>query len=181
MTDAPESDALYLELVDRVARGKPTPWRLDKRYPTEGSPEARYSGGDRQALLWEVYLAAKEDRALEQWAAAAIRSLMLRVFAGRVEDWNDEFGTPLAKKSRQKGSGIKGVYGRGHRRWASTLVRLWRRGRELIAAGRKVDYDFYADLGDEFDLHEDDVKKYYWQPMQKFVKTYCREYLKTGG
>jgi len=45
MTDAPESDALYLELVDRVARGKPTPWRLDKRYPTEGSPEARYSGG----------------------------------------------------------------------------------------------------------------------------------------
>src|SRR5215831_3947068 len=111
MTDARENDPLYLELVERVARGKPTPWRLDKRYPTEGSPEARYLGGardgDRQAPLWEVYLAAKEDRPLERWAATAIRKLMLRLFNGRVEDWNNEFGTPLAKKSLKKESKSK--------------------------------------------------------------------------
>jgi len=69
MTDARETDPLYLELVDRVARGEPTPWRLDLRYPTEGPPEVRYRGGardgDRQALLWEVYIAATENRAVE--------------------------------------------------------------------------------------------------------------------
>jgi hypothetical protein len=186
VTDALEKDPLYLEIVDRVARGKPTPWRLDKRYPTEGTPEVRYRGGardgDRQALLWEVYLAAKEDRPLEQWAATAIHSLMLRLFAGRVEDWNDVFGTPLANKRLKKGSNVKGVYGLAHRRWASTLVRLWRRGQELIADGRSINDDFYADLGEEFDIKSgDDVKKNYWQPMQKFVKTYCPEHLKTGG
>jgi hypothetical protein len=177
---------LYLEIVDRVARGKPTPWRLDKRYPTEGTPEVRYRGGardgDRQALLWEVYLAAAEDRALEQWAATAIRKLMLRVFRGRVEDWNNEFGTPLAKKSLNRESKARGVYGRSHRIWADTMVPLWRHGQKLIAKGRKINYDFYAELGEEFRISADDVKKMYWQPMQKFVKTYCPEYLVvTGG
>jgi hypothetical protein len=186
MTDAPEKDELYLEIVRRVARGEPTPWRLDLRYPAEGPPEVRYRNGardgDRQALLWEVYLAAAEDRALQQWAAAAIRKLMLRLFNGRVEDWNNELGTPLAKKSLKKGSNVKGVYGRAHRMWAETMVPLWRRGQELIADGRSINDDFYAELGEEFDIKSiDDVKKNYWQPMQKFVKTYCPEYLKTGG
>jgi len=108
-------DALYLEMIRCVARGEGTPHRLDERYPTRGTPEHRYRGGerdgDRQALLWEVYLAADESRPLEEWAATAIRSLMTRVFFGCVEDWNKEFGTPLAKKSTKKRSDVKGVYG----------------------------------------------------------------------
>ena len=155
MTNAPEDDPLYLEIVRRVAHGLPTPWRLDKRYPTEGAPKDRYRDGrrdgDKQALLWEVYLAAENDRPLEPWAAAAFRNLMRRVFAGRVEDWSKEFGTPLAKKSLKKGSKVKGVYGRPHRTRTETIVPLWRHGRKLIANGRKINDDFYEDLGEELD------------------------------
>ena len=190
MTDALEKNALYLEIVRRVARGLPTPWRLDKRYPTEGPPEARYRGGardgDKQALLWEVYLAAEDDRGLEPWAASAFRKLMLRVFGGRVENWDKEFGTPLAKKSLKKGSNTKGVYGHKQRKLADTMVPLWRHGQELIADGWSINDDFYEELGGKFQIKSaDDVKENYWQPMQRFVKEYCpkylTEYLKTGG
>jgi hypothetical protein len=162
---------LYLEIIRCVARGEETPHRLDLRYPTEGPPEDRYRGDDRQALLWEVYLAAEGNRALAEWAATAIRDLMIRVFFGRVEDWNKEFGTPLAKKSLKKGSKVKGVYARTQRTRTETLVPLWRHGRKLIASGRKINDKFYEDLGEEFGIKSaGDVRKNYWQPMQRFVK-----------
>jgi len=75
---------------------------------------------------------------------------MLRLFGGQVEDWNKEFDTPLAKKRSKKGSGAKGVYNPSHQMWAATMVPLWRRGQKLVAEGRSINYDFYADLGDEF-------------------------------
>jgi hypothetical protein len=170
-----ENDPLYLEIVRRVARGEWTPHRVDERYPTRGAPEVRYRGGardgDKQALLWEAYLAADENRPLQPWAADAIRKLMLGVFGGRVEDWNKEFGTPLAKKSLKKGAKSKGVYARTQQRRADTMVPLWRYGRELIANGRKVDDDFYNELGEKFGIKSaDDVRKYYWQPMQRLMK-----------
>jgi hypothetical protein len=60
MTDDLEKNELFLLLVRRVARGEPTPHRLDLRYPTEGPPAVRYRSGardgDKQALLWEVFL-----------------------------------------------------------------------------------------------------------------------------
>jgi hypothetical protein len=168
-------DPLYLEMIRCVALGEETPHRLDERYPTRGMPEHRYRGGDRdgdrQALLWEVYLAAEENRPLAEWAATAIRNLMIRVFFGGVEDWNKEFGTPLAKKSLKKGSEVKGVYGRAHRSRTETLVPLWRYGRKLQANGRKINDEFYEDLGEKFEIKSaDDVRKNYWQPMQSFVK-----------
>jgi hypothetical protein len=168
-------DALYLEMIRCVARGDETPHRLDERFPTRGTPEHRYRGGDRegdrQALLWEIYLAAEENRSLEEWAATAIRNLMIRVFFGHVEDWNKEFGTPLAKKSLKKGSKVKGVYGRAHRTRTEKLVPLWRHGRKLQTDGRKINAEFYEELGEEFEIKSaDDVRKNYWQPMQRFVK-----------
>jgi hypothetical protein len=160
-------------IVRRVARGEWTPHRVDKRYPTRGDPEVRYRGGapdgDKQALLWEAYLAAEENRPLQPWAADAIRKLMLRVFAARVEDWNEEFGTPLAKK--KKGAKGKGVHASTQQKQADSMVPLWRYGRELRAKGRSVDHDFYSDLGEKFGIKSaDDVRKHYWQPMQRFVK-----------
>jgi hypothetical protein len=186
MTDARENDPLYLELVRRVARGDPSPWRLDERYPKLGPPQARYRGGardgDKQALLWEIYLAAEKDRPLEQWAATAFRELMLRVFGGRVENWDKEFGTPLAKKSLKKGSNTKGVYGHTQRKLADTMVPLWRYGQKLKRDGWSINDEFYEELGERFGIKSaDDVKKRYWQPMQKFVRKYCPKYLKTGG
>jgi len=168
-------DPLYLEMIRCVARGEETPHRLDERYPTRGTPEHRYRGGhrdgDRQALLWEVYLAAEENRPVEEWAATAIRSLMTRVFFGHVEDWNKEFGTPLAKKSLKNRSEIKGVYGRAHRTRTEALVPLWRYGRKLQADGQKINDEFYEILGDQFKIRSaSDVRKNYWQPMQRFVK-----------
>jgi hypothetical protein len=62
-------DPLYLEMIYSVARGEETPHRLDERYPTRGRPEHRYRGDDKQALLWEVFLAVDEKRELEPWAA----------------------------------------------------------------------------------------------------------------
>jgi hypothetical protein len=168
-------DSLYLEMIRCVARGEETPHRLDGRYPTLGTPEHRYRGGDRggdrQALLWEVYLAAEGGRPLEEWAATAIRDLMIRVFFGQVEDWNKEFGTPLAKKSLKKGSKGKGVYGSAHRARTRKLVPLWRHGQKLLAQGRKINDKLYEELGEEFEIKSaDDVRKNYWQPMQSFVR-----------
>jgi hypothetical protein len=68
--NAPEDDPLYLEIIERVALGKPTPWRLDERYPTLGPPEARFGKGDDQALLWEIYLAAKHGAPIPKPARA---------------------------------------------------------------------------------------------------------------
>ena len=164
-------DPLYLEMIRCVARGEETPHRLDERYPTLGPPEHRYCGDDKQALLWEVFLAADENRPLQPWAATAIRDLMIRVFFGRVEDWNKEFGTPIAKKSLKKGSKVKGVYPRAHRTRTETTVPLWRHGRKLIGDGRKINDDFYEDLGEHFGIKSAaEVRKTYWQPMQSWVK-----------
>jgi hypothetical protein len=189
MTDAPENDPLYLELVDRLARGKPTPWRLDERYPTEGLPEVRYRGGDRdgdkQALLWEIYLAAEAGEPIPQWAATEFRQIMLRLFRGALPDWEAAFGTTLAKKNKKKGpDSERGVYPRTMQKMARIMVPLWRYAQELRAKGWKVNDKFYEELGRKFDLSGEEAEDFY-QPMQRFVKEHCPkyldEYLKAGG
>src|SRR5262249_5255271 len=102
-------DPLYLEMMRRIVRGEPVPWKLDERYPIKGSPEERYNAkpSDKQALLWEIFSAADQSRKIESWAILEIRYLMYRLLIGAVRDWNDEFGTPLAKKSNKRGPDSK--------------------------------------------------------------------------
>jgi hypothetical protein len=177
MTDAPEKDELYLEIVRRVARGEPTPWRLDQRYPTEGLPEARYGGGDKQALLWEIYLAAEAGKRIPPWAAAEFQQIMLQLFRGALPDWEAAFGTTLAKKNKKKGLDSRpGVYSATMKRMARVMVPLWRYGQELQAKGWKVNDRFYEELVHKFDLSCAEEAIDYYRRMRKFV-----EHLKTEG
>jgi hypothetical protein len=175
---APEDDPLYLEIIRRVAQGKPTPWRLDERYPTLGGPEARYRGGDKQAPLWEIYLAAEAETPIPKWAATEFQHIMRRLFRGALPDWEAAFGTTVAKKSKKKGPDSKrGVYPKTMQQMARVMVPLWRYGRKLRATGHSVGPYFYEELGREFDLSGEEAQKYY-DPMHKFVTDYCPQYLR---
>jgi hypothetical protein len=80
---APEESALYLEIIRRVARGEEAPWRLDERYPMLGAPEKRYKykPSDKQALLWEIYLAAESGKRIPKWAATEFQQIIVGFFA----------------------------------------------------------------------------------------------------
>lgn len=180
--NAPENDKLYLEIVRRVARGEPTPWRLDERYPTLGPPQDRYPK-DKQALLWEIYLAAEIGQPIPPWAATAFREIMLRLFRGALVDWEAAFGTTLAKKNKKKGPDSKlGVYAGTMQKMARVMVPLWRYAQELRAKGQKVNDEFYEDLASKFDLScAEAARKDFYGPMQRFVREHCPEYLKSEG
>lgn len=182
MTDAPEKDKLYLDIVRRVARGQPTPWRLDERYPMLGPPQDRYPK-DKQALLWEIYLAAEAGTPIPPWAATEFRRIMLRLFRGALVDWETAFGTTLAKKNKKKSADSKrGVYAGTMKKMARVMVPLWHYAQALRAKGRKVNDEFYEDLASEFDLScAEEARKDFYGPMREFVSKHCPEYLKSEG
>jgi hypothetical protein len=65
---------------------------------------------------------------------------------------------------------------------ARVMVPLWRYAQELRAKGWKVNDDFYEELASKFDLScAEEARKVFYQPMQRFVKDYCSEHLKTEG
>jgi hypothetical protein len=178
----PEDDPLYLEIIKRVARGKPTPWRLDERFPTLGSPEERFGNEDKQALLWEIYLAAEAGMPIPPWAATEFQQIMHRLFRGALPDWEAAFGTTLAKKNKKKGADSKpGVYSGTMQKMARVMVPLWRYAQELRGKGWSVNDEFYEELGRKFDLSAEEARKEFYQPMQQFVTQHCPQYLRTKG
>jgi hypothetical protein len=64
---------------------------------------------------------------------------MLRLFRGALLDWEDAFGTTLAKKNKKKGPDSKrGVYPKTMQQMARVMVPLWRYGHKLRANGHSV-------------------------------------------
>jgi hypothetical protein len=174
-------DPLYLEMMQRIARGESVPWKLDERYPTEGSPEERYKAkpSDRQALLWEIFLAADEGREIEPWAVPEIRYLMYRLLIGAVRDWNDEFGTPLAKKDNKRGPDSKrGVQARTLEKMAK-MVPLWRNVQEAKAQGDSVNDDLMGELARAHHITFDEAWGLY-SDMNKFMTKYLPKQI-VGG
>ena len=176
-------DPLFLEIMRRIARGECecVPWRLDERYRIEGSPEERYKAkrGDRQALLWEIFLAADESREIETWAVPEIRYLMYRLLVGAVRDWNDEFGPPLAKKNNKKGPNSKrGVQARTLEKMAK-MVPLWKSVQEAKAQGDSVNDDLMGELAREHHITFDEAWDFY-SDMNNFMKKYLPEQIVPG-
>jgi hypothetical protein len=166
-------DPLYLEIMRRIARGEPVPWKLNERYATEGSPEQRYRTrpSDRQALLWEIFLAADEGREIEPWAVPEIRHLMYRLLVGAVRDWNDEFGTPLAKKNNKKGPDSKrGVQARTLEKMAK-MVPLWKSVQKAKAQGDSVNDYLMDEIAREHSVTFDEAWDLY-SDMNNFMKKY---------
>src|SRR5262249_22864427 len=169
---APENNDLYLEIIRRVARGEEAPWRLDERYPMHGPPEERYKNepSDKQALLWEIYLAAESGKPIPEWAATEFKQSMRRLFRVGLPDWESAFGTTLAKKKNTKGPDYKrGVQARTMQKRAGVMVPLWERAQELKRKGRSVNDDLFDDLAGEFDIKFDEAKDFYTD-MNNWVK-----------
>jgi hypothetical protein len=177
-----EIDPLFLEIMRRIARGEEeSPWKLDKRYPIKGSPEERYTAkrGDKQALLWEIFLAADEGREIKSWAVPEIRYLMYRLLIGAVRDWNDEFGTPLARKNNKKGPDSKrGVQARTLGKMAK-MVPLWKRVQEAKVNGDSVNEDLMGELAREFGITFDEAWDLYSR-MNNFMKKYLADQVVPG-
>jgi hypothetical protein len=108
-----------------------------------GPPQDRYPK-DKQALLWEIYLAAEAGTPIPPWAATEFRRIMLRLFRGALVDWETAFGTTLAKKNKKKSADSKrGVYAGTMKKMARVMVPLWHYAQALRAKGRKVNDEFY--------------------------------------
>jgi hypothetical protein len=174
-------DPLYLEMMRRIARGEWVPWKLDERYPISGSPEERYNArpSDKQALLWEVFLAADEHREIQSWAVPEIRCLMYRLLIGAVRDWNDEFGTPLAKKNNKRGADSKrGVQARTLEKLAK-MVPVWKSVQVAKAKGDSVNDALMDAVSREHHGTFDEAWTLY-SDMNNFMKKYLREEIIPG-
>jgi len=179
---APEKDDLYLEIIRRVARGEETPWRLDERYQMHGPPEERYKNerSDKQALLWEIYLAAESGKPIPEWAATEFKQIMRRLFRGGLPDWETAFGTTLARKKNRKGPDYKrGVQARTMQKRAAIMVPLWRHAQELKRKGRSVNDDLFDDLAKEFDIKFDEAKDLYTE-MNNWMKKHLPHHIVPG-
>jgi hypothetical protein len=142
MTNAPGDDPLYREMVLRAFRGLPTIQPVDLHHPSEGAPKERFDGGDRQALLCEVYLAGLEERVLPQWATAALDKIMFKIADADLASWDVAFGPLVSRRTTKKGKVESGAYKRSIQKLKTKTIPAWRRVRELNARHKKRDDGF---------------------------------------
>jgi hypothetical protein len=185
MTDAPDYDPLYREIVLRAFKGLPTIQPVDEHYPTKGPPQERYrdGSGDRQALLCEALLAGLEGRKLPPWAIAALEKIMFKIADADLVSWEVAFGPLVSRRTTKKGKVESGAYKKSIQKLRTKTIPAWRRVRELNARHKKrgdgfgIGHHLYNQVALDLGLSEREVKDSYEQ-VQAFVTKHCREYLK---
>jgi len=138
MTIAPRLRKAILD----AARGNNSPWPVDKHYPEKGTAEQRFEGGDDQAMLWAIALAAEDDDPIPKWATAALMEKLLQVSVA-AKDWDGVFGPPRAKR----GGGAKGANEEKIRHRAEYMFRCFDAVEERSAGGESVDTGLFDDIG----------------------------------
>jgi hypothetical protein len=104
----------------------------------------RFEGGDKSQLLYCLDHCVTNDLTIPEWLGKALADACHAVHMHKVKSWDDVFGKPLAKGKRLE----------TERRNMEIAWPLWRRVRELHAAGMPISKDakrgVFAAVGKDF-------------------------------
>lgn len=119
-----------------------------------------FDSGDPQALLRVVFLCARFQAVIPEWATDALLNAEAELEAGKVEDPNMVFGWPKIRKGqREKGARQKEL---------APKVLGYLQNHRLAGGGLNADVDFQM-IADELEISRRDVEDIYKQHGQ-FVK-----------
>ncbi|MBL0352176.1 MAG: hypothetical protein IPP03_05805 [Dechloromonas sp.] len=119
-----------------------------------------FDSGDRSALLFVVFLCARFQAVIPEWATDALLKAEAELEAGKVEDPNVVFGWPKIRKGqREKAARQKDL---------ASKVLGYLQNHRLAGGGLNADLDFQG-VADELEISRRDVEDIYKQHGQ-FVK-----------
>jgi hypothetical protein len=120
-----------------------------------------FEDGEKDALLFAIVFAARNDVPLPRWAAEAYLVIWQRAREGEIKSWDEVFGKPWGKGSRRAAP---------LRAWRRSL-QVWRRIKQLSEAGEPITDDLFARVGVELGMSRPVVNRTYYK-MKKCEKVF---------